>query len=114
MENFIFCVVSVEVTQRTKEKETGVIAGDSIIRNIHSRSLNESLKESLSIVKSFLGAAIQNMVDYTKSFVRRKPDMVILHAGTNDLKSDQTLSDISNSIIKLRGIRSNGTAVVTC
>ena len=41
------------------------------------------------------------MKDYIKSTIARKPDMVILHTGTNDLKSNQNPSDIANEIINL-------------
>ena len=52
------------------------------------------------------------MVDDIKPSVVQKPDMVILHAGTNDLRSEQTPSDIGNRTIKLaRAVRGNGIEV---
>ena len=87
-------------TEKTKKK-TVVIVGDSIVRNVPSRNLNQSLKEYFSIVKSFPGATTQDMKDYIKPTIARKPDMVILHTGTNDLKSNQNPSDIANEIINL-------------
>ena len=41
------------------------------------------------------------MKDYIKPTIARKPDLVILHTGTNDLKSNQNPSDIANEIINL-------------
>ena len=87
-------------TEKTKKK-TVVIVGDSIVRNIPSRSLNQSLKEYFSIVKPFPGAATPDMKDYIKPTIARKSDMVILHTGTNHLKSNQNSSDIANEIISL-------------
>ena len=87
-------------TEKTKKK-TVVIVGDSIVRHVPSCSLNQSLKEYFSIVKSFPGATTQDMKDYIKPTIARKPDMVILHTGTNDLKSNQNPSDIANEIISL-------------
>ena len=49
-------------TEKTKKK-TVVIVGDSIVRNVPSRSLNQSLKEYFSVVKSFPGATTQDMKD---------------------------------------------------
>ena len=49
----------------------------------------------------FPGATTQGMKDYIKPTIARKPDMVILHTGTNDLKSNQNPSDIANEIINL-------------
>ena len=98
-------------TKKTKKK-TVVIVGDSIVRNVPSRSLNQSLKEYFSVVKSFPGATTQDMKDYIKPTISRKPDMVILHTGTNDLKSNQNPSDIANEIVNLaKNIKNSGTEV---
>ena len=98
-------------TEKTKKK-TVVIVGDSIVRNEHSRSLNQSLKEYFNVVKSFPGATTQDMKDYIKTTISRKPDMVILHTGTNDLKSNQNPSDIANEIVNLaKNIKNSGTEV---
>ena len=52
------------------------------------------------------------MKDYIKPTISRKPDMVFLHTGTNDLKSNQNLSDIANEIISLvKNIKISGTEV---
>lgn len=71
------------------------MASDSIILHIHSRSLSQSLKESFNVVKSYPGATTQDMVDYIKVKLVLKPVNVILDAGTNDQRSDQTPSDIA-------------------
>ena len=98
-------------TEKTKKK-TVVIVVDSIVQNVPSRSLNQSLKEYFSIVKSFPGAATQDMKDYIKPTIAKKPDMVILHTGTNDLKSNQNPSDIANESINLtKNIKIRGTEV---
>ena len=89
-----------------------VIVGDSIIRNIPSRSLNQSLKEYFSVVKSFPGATTQDMKDYVKPTIARKPDLIILHTGTNDLKGSQAPTDIADNIINLaKSIKSSDTKV---
>ena len=101
-----------DVTPSEKSKKTVVIVGNSIVRNVPSRSLNQFLKEYFSVVKSFLGATTQDMKDYIKPTIARKPDMVILHTGTNDLKSNQNPLDIANKIINLvKNIKSSGTEV---
>ena len=103
--------IDVTPTEKTKKK-TVVIVGDSIVRNVPSRSLKQSLKEYFSVVKSFPGATTQDMRDYIKPTISRKPDMVILRTGTNDLKSNQNLSDIANEIVSLaKNIKNSGTEV---
>ena len=65
-----------------------------------------------SVVKSFPGATTQDMKDYIKPTIARRPDMVILHTGINDLKSNQNPSDIANEIISLaKNIKKSGTEV---
>ena len=98
-------------TEKTNKK-TVVIVGDSIVRNVPSRSLNQSLKEYFSVVKWFPGATTQDMKDYIKPTISRKPDMVTLQTGTNDLKSNQNPSDIANEIVSLaKNIKNCGTEV---
>ena len=98
-------------TEKTKKK-TVVIVGDSIVRNVPSRSLNQFLKEYFSVVKSFPGATTQDMKDYIKPTISKKPDVVILHTGTNYLKSNQNPSDIANEIVNLaKNIKNSGTEV---
>ena len=42
----------------------------------------------------------------------RKPDMIVLHTGTNDLKNNKTPSDIATEIIQLaKSIKINGIEV---
>ena len=102
---------NVTPTEKTKKK-TVVIVGDSIVRNVPSRSLNQSLKEYFSVVKSFPSATTQDMKDYIKPTISRKSDMVILHTGTNDLKSNQNPLDIANEIVNLaKNIKNSGTEV---
>ena len=95
-------------TEKTKKK-TVVIVGDSIVRHVPSCSLNQSLKEYFSVVKSFPGTTAKDMKDYIKPAIARKLDMVILQTGTDDLKSNQNPSDIANDIISLaKNIKMNG------
>ena len=85
-------------TEKTKKKAV-VTVGDSIVRNVPSRSLNQSLKEYFSVVKSFPGATTQDTKDYIKPTISRKLGMVILHTATNDLNSNQNPSDLAKSSI---------------
>ena len=49
------------------------------------------------------------MRDYIKPSMARRPDMIVLHTGTNDLKNNKTVSDIASEIIKLA--KTNGIEV---
>ena len=53
-------------------------------------------------VRPFTGAKVSCMVDHVKPTIRDdKPDHVILHTGTNDLRSEKTASQIARSITEL-------------
>ena len=39
------------------------------------------------VVKSFPGASCEDMEDYLKPVVRKEPEHIIIHVGTNDLRS---------------------------
>ena len=54
-------------------------------------------------VRSFPGAKVRCLHDYTKPTMRDfNPNQIILHVSTNDLNSEKTSSQIANSIINLR------------
>ena len=53
-------------------------------------------------IKSFSGATNECMVDYIKPTLKYDPDVIILHCGTNDLKSDiKNAEDIANDVMNL-------------
>ena len=52
-------------------------------------------------VKHFAGATTNCMEDYMKPSLRKDPNHIILHVGTNDLILDRTSQDIATSIVNL-------------
>ena len=52
-------------------------------------------------VKQFSGATTNCMEDYMKPSLRKDPNHIILHVGTNDLILDRTSQDIATSIVNL-------------
>ena len=86
----------------SREKHKSVyILGDSIIKN--GCFLTKKMRHKyLFKVRSFLGTKISSMVDHVKPTIREDtPDNIILHAGTNDLRSEKTSSQIAKAIIEL-------------
>jgi hypothetical protein len=70
--------------RKEKTKRSVLIAGDSIIQHVHGWELsNEDYNVA---VKSFSSSKLEDMKDYLKPLIRRKPDEIILHIGTNNLK----------------------------
>ena len=76
--------------------------GDSIIKDIKSYEMKRCMKRGEKIyVKTFPRATTDCMKDYVKPSIKHNPDFVILHTGTNDLKSTKSAMEISDEIIKL-------------
>ena len=59
-------------------------------------------------VKTFPGATTDCMKDYVKPSIKHNPDFVILHTGTNDLKSTKSAVEISDEIKKISAGENNG------
>ena len=58
------------------------------------------LLDNYFVVKPFPGATVSDMEDYVKPLVRRSPENVILHVGTNDLRSCPP-RNIADSILNI-------------
>ena len=76
-------------TSAHKSSKLAFIAGDSIVQNVNGWQLSNS--EQRVSVRSFSGSKTEDMKDYIKPLIRKKPDTIILHIGTNDIK-DHTKS----------------------
>ena len=88
--------------KRTNNKRNITILGTSIIKDIKPYKMNKSLEPGSKIyVKPFSGAKVSCMRDYVKPSLRYNPDLIILGAGANDLKSEKTAEMISDEIIDL-------------
>jgi len=91
------------------ERKVVSILGDSIVKELNGYEMSNT--DTRVIVKSFSGATTACMQDYIKPSMKFKPDMVILHCGTNDLKLNEDSDDIANKIINLAVDISNTTTV---
>ncbi len=79
--------VQQEDQQQVKRKTTVVVAGDSMLKYVKGWELSTG-QQNVS-VKSFSGATVDDMCDFLKPTLRKHPDKLIIHAGTNDIrKSD--------------------------
>ena len=52
-------------------------------------------------IKSFPGATLSDMEHYIQPSMKHKPGMIILHCGTNDLRTTQTAEEIAEEITNL-------------
>jgi lysophospholipase L1-like esterase len=66
-------------------------------KHINGRKLSKSHKV---ISKSFSGATIEDLEHHVKPSLKYKPDNIIIHAGTNNLRKDNQ-NEIKNNLDKL-------------
>ena len=74
------------------------IAGDSIIQHVQGWDLSTNDKDVA--VKSFSGARIADMDDYLRPLLSKKPDEIILHVGTNNIR-DESSRSVDEGIVNL-------------
>ena len=70
--------------QQQNTKASVVVAGDSIIKYLKGWELSNG-EQNVSI-KSFSGATVDDMSDFLRPTIRKKPNKLIIHAGTNDVR----------------------------
>ena len=96
---------------KTKSRKRITIVGDSMLNGI----LYEGLQKDHNVqVKRHPGATTRDIVDYVRPVIRKKPDCIIIHAGTNDLTSQEKPDTISNfrKIIEEAKLESPDTSIV--
>lgn len=87
---------------RRNKNRSITIVGDSIVKDIKAFKLKKSTTKGDKLyVKSFSGATTDCMADHIKPSLRYDPDLVIIHCGSNDLRSQKTPNIIADDIIKL-------------
>ena len=70
--------------------------------HVDGLKMHKSLKRKHNItVKAFGGSTIKHMEHYSKPPLERNPELVILHIGTNDIKSNKSPSEIASNIHNL-------------
>ena len=73
-----------------------------MIRQIRGFEMAKSIaKSSRIVVKSFSGATTNNIKHYIIPTKEMSTERIIIHTGTNDLKSSMSADKISNNIVKV-------------
>ncbi|CAB4042109.1 Hypothetical predicted protein, partial [Paramuricea clavata] len=84
---------------RQLKRHTTVLIGDSMIKNIQGPKLGKEVGNRV-VVKSFPGAISEDMRHYIKPTIDRSPNRIVLHCGTNDLKSSSSTS-VAERVVSL-------------
>ena len=78
------CVVSPETSS---PKLCIEIVGDSIINGITSVGLSSKCEHRFR-VKPYGGAISESLIDHIRPTIRRKPAVIAIHIGTNDISAE--------------------------
>lgn len=82
-----------------REETTTLLIGDSLVKNIQGWYLGKEVGHKV-IVKPFPGANTRAMEHYMKPPLELKPQRVVLHIGTNDLKA-KAPHQVADAIVDL-------------
>ena len=95
-------------------KTTTIVCGDSMVKNVKTWKMKQNLaRNEMIFVNSFPGATVRDMGSYCKPAIDKEPTRLILHCGTNDLRSSKSDVDISTEIITLaKSIETHGIDVI--
>ena len=69
------------------------VVGDSMIKRMSQYDIKKRTTTASTFVRPFNGARIEDMMDYLQPVLRRGPDVVVLHIGTNDLNEGRFTSE---------------------
>ena len=75
------------------------IVGDSMLNNIDEGRLSK--RDRRVKVRPFPGANTEDLKHYIKPIATRKPNIIIVHRGTNDLK-DNTTTEIIENLLEIK------------
>ena len=81
-----------------KGRSVAMVVGDSIVKKVKGWEL--STKDDLFGIKYFPGAKTDDMESHIKVTLKSKPERIIIHCGTKDLKNN-TPQSIANNILSL-------------
>ena len=74
--------------------------GDSMLNGIHERGMNKD--ENIKVkIRKYPGASSINILDHIKPSLRKAPEQIIIHAGTNDISNSTNYLKNVKKIVKL-------------
>ncbi|CAB3990522.1 Hypothetical predicted protein [Paramuricea clavata] len=83
---------------QSPSKKVTVVAGDSILKHVEGWRLSSASNHV--VVKSFSGATTSDMEDFLRPVLRKEPNKIILHIGTNDINY-QTAQTVAERVLNL-------------
>ena len=97
-------------SQPNRQKKV-IIAGDSTLKYLQSHKMS---KNSQVKIATFPGCTTQDMKDHIKPLLRRNPDEIIIHVGTNSLRSSNTPRECAGELTDLaEAVSSESSAMIS-
>ena len=72
--------------------------GDSVVKFVKSENLSD--KNYVANIRTNHDRTTEDAADYIKTIVRRKPDVILVHTGTNDLTNGVNAMNKVRKIVK--------------
>ena len=87
--------------KKRSSKRTVTIVGDSMLKDVKQWDIQKFIPDHKVYVKSFPGATTEDLEDYIKPSLKHEPDVIVIHIGTNDLRSNTSSGEIAERIFNL-------------
>ena len=84
-------------SEEKQEKVKIAMAGDSVLHGVNGKGLSKSHNVK---VKNYSGATIEDILDKIDDLLKSKPDCLLVHVGTNDLKNNVNLLNSVKKMVK--------------
>ena len=86
-------------------KKEIMIVGDAMIKHVNRREVS---RDDPVKIRCHPGATTDDIIDYVRPAARKKPDMIIIHIGTNDIQNKvNTLQKVRKVITTIKEIDVN-------
>ena len=95
------------IHQINRQRKEVFIVGD--LKNLQERKISRSAKVKVS---SFPGCTTIDMRDHIKPTLRKNPDAIVIHVGTNSLRSSASVRDCAEEIANLATMIGNESSPV--
>ena len=84
-----------------KRKEIRLeLLDDSMLNGVQGKGINKNADINIKIPK-YPGASLTDIWDHIEPSLRKEPDQIIIHAGTNDLTNDHNYLNNVKKIVKM-------------
>ena len=74
------------------------VLGDSIINGIEEKGLS---RNHIVKVRKYPGDNTEDLIDHVKPIIRKKPDLIIVHFGTNDITAGKDTDKNTQKVIDM-------------